>query len=77
VHDYLPRTMPKPYHGLFDLTLLTEAGTRTYALGEFQSWATQAGFGKLRVHHLEPREMGSVMVARSAVGPFECSTNIG
>lgn len=64
LHDYLPGATPGEYLALFDLTLLSEVGTRTYHLKEFQSWATHAGFGRIRVSHLEPSEMGSVMVAK-------------
>lgn len=64
IHDYLPGAMPENYRTLFDLTLLTEVGTRTYGQNEFQAWATAAGFGKLKVHHLTPKEMGTVLVAR-------------
>ncbi len=64
VHDYLPGAMPEDYRTLFDLTLLTEVGTRTYGLPEFQAWATAAGFGKLAVHHLDPKEMGTVLIGR-------------
>lgn len=64
VHDYVPGGMPETYRTLFDLTLLTEVGTRTHALAEFQTWATAAGFGPFAVHHLDPAEMGTVLVAR-------------
>lgn len=64
VHDYVPGGMPETYRTLFDLTLLTEVGTRTHTLGEFQAWATAAGFGPLAVHHLDPQEMGTMLIAR-------------
>lgn len=64
VHDYLPGGMPEDYRTLFDLTLLTEVGTRTHALAEFRAWARAAGFGAFEVHHLDPKAMGTVLVAR-------------
>jgi SAM-dependent methyltransferase len=64
MHDYLRGAMPEDYRTLFDLTLLTEVGTRTYELAELRAWAANAGFDKLKVHHLTPSEMGSVLVAQ-------------
>jgi SAM-dependent methyltransferase len=64
IHEYLSGEPLDVYDAAFRLTLLVETATRTYGLEEFTGWLAAAGFEPpLRVD-LEPREKGSLLLAR-------------
>jgi SAM-dependent methyltransferase len=64
IHEYLAGTPGDVYDAAFRLTLLTETATRTYAPEEFGGWLEAGGFTPPTRIDLEPREKGSLLLAR-------------
>lgn len=64
IHEYLTGAPLDVYDAAFRLTLLTETATRTYGPEEFAAWLEAAGFTPPTRIDLEPREKGSLLLAR-------------
>ena len=64
VHEYLTGAPLDVYDAAFRLTLLVETATRTYSFEELSGWIIGAGLEPPRRIDLEPREKGSLLVAR-------------
>ncbi|MGH8809955.1 MAG: hypothetical protein ACREX0_18935, partial [Noviherbaspirillum sp.] len=64
IHEYLTESPPMPFHAAFRLTLLVETATRTYSFEELAGWLDEAGFAAPIRIDLEPREKGSLIIAR-------------
>jgi SAM-dependent methyltransferase len=64
IHEYLAGAPLDVYDAAFRLTLLTETATRTYGFEEFAGWLEAAGFEPPSRVDLEPREKGSLVLAR-------------
>jgi SAM-dependent methyltransferase len=64
IHEYLTGAPLDVYDAAFRLTLLTETATRTYGFEEFAGWLAAAGFEPPTRLDLEPREKGSLLLAR-------------
>ncbi len=64
IHEYLTGAPLDVYDAAFRLTLLVETATRTYGLEEFSAWLEAAGFEPPVRVDLEPREKGSLLLAR-------------
>ena len=64
IHEYLSGTPLDLYDAAFRLTLLVETATRTYSFDEISGWLTASGFEVPTRFDLEPREKGSLLVAR-------------
>jgi SAM-dependent methyltransferase len=64
IHEYLAGAPLDLYDAAFRLTLLVETATRTYSQEEFAAWLEAAGFEPARRVDLEPREKGSLLMAR-------------
>jgi SAM-dependent methyltransferase len=64
IHEYLSGEPLDVYDAAFRLTLLVETATRTYGLEEFSAWLAAAGFEPPARVDLEPREKGSLLLAR-------------
>lgn len=56
--------MPSMAQAAFRLTLLTETGTRTYSCAEISAWLAEAGFAAPSLIALEPKDSGTLMLAR-------------
>jgi len=66
IHEYLTGAPLDVYDAAFRLTLLTETATRTYGFEEFAGWLAAGGFEPPTRIDLEPREKGSLLLARKA-----------
>jgi SAM-dependent methyltransferase len=64
IHEYLSGTPLDLYDAAFRLTLLVETATRTYSFDELSSWLTSSGFETPTRIDLDPREKGSLVVAK-------------
>jgi len=64
IHEYLTGAPLDVYDAAFRLTLLVETATRTYGFEEISAWLSAAGFGPPSRVDLEPREKGSLVLAR-------------
>lgn len=64
IHEYLAESPPLPFHAAFRLTLLVETATRIYSFEEISAWLGEAGFAAPMRIDLDPREKGSLIVAR-------------
>lgn len=63
IHEYLSDS-PSPFHAAFQLTLLSETGTRLYSQTEIENWLAEAGFDPPRRIDLLPRDKGSLLISR-------------
>jgi predicted O-methyltransferase YrrM len=68
IHEYLTGAPLDVYDAAFRLTLLVETATRTYSFEEFSTWLGAAGFEPPTRADLEPREKGSLVMARKRGG---------
>ncbi|MBS1139020.1 MAG: O-methyltransferase, family 2 [Proteobacteria bacterium] len=64
IHEYLAETPLDALDAAFRLTLLVETGTQTYRYDEYCNWLTTAGFDSIVRIDLDPREKGSLILAR-------------
>jgi predicted O-methyltransferase YrrM len=64
IHEYLTGAPLDVYDAAFRLTLLVETATSTYGFEEFSAWLAAAGFEPPERIDLEPREKGSLVIAR-------------
>ena len=64
IHEYLAESPPLPFHAAFQLTLLVETSTRIYSFSEISTWLEEAGFSSSSRIDLNPREKGTLIVAR-------------
>ncbi len=64
IHEYLAETELSQFHAAFRLTLLLETGTQIYRHEDYSNWLTAAGFSSVSRIDLEPREKGSLILAR-------------
>lgn len=64
IHEYLAETQLTQFHAAFRLTLLLETGTQIYRHEDYSNWLTAAGFTSVSRIDLDPREKGSLILAR-------------
>ncbi|MBS1145119.1 MAG: hypothetical protein H6R14_2525 [Proteobacteria bacterium] len=64
IHEYLAETSLDAMNAAFRLTLLLETGTQTHRHEDYCAWLTAAGFSAIERIDLEPREKGSLILAR-------------
>jgi hypothetical protein len=64
IHEYLAETSLDALNAAFRLTLLLETGTQTHRHTDYCEWLTAAGFSHIERIDLEPREKGSLILAR-------------
>lgn len=64
IHEYLEETPLNAFDAAFRLTLLFETGTKTHRFEDYSEWLSAAGFGAVRRIDLNPREKGSLLLAR-------------
>lgn len=64
IHEYLAETELNPFHAAFRLTLLLETGTQIYRHQDYAEWLTAAGFASIAHVDLDPREKGTLILAR-------------
>ena len=64
IHEYLAETSLDALNAAFRLTLLLETGTQTHRHEDYCEWLTAAGFSEIERIDLEPREKGSLILAR-------------
>jgi len=64
IHEYLAEHPLDALNAAFRLTLLFETGTQTYAYADYQAWLSAAGFASVERIDLDPREKGSLILAR-------------
>jgi hypothetical protein len=64
IHEYLAETPLDALDAAFRLTLLVETGTQTYRYADYCDWLTEAGFQSITRIDLDPREKGSLILAR-------------
>lgn len=64
IHEYLAETPLDALDAAFRLTLLVETGTQTYRYEDYCNWLTAAGFESIERIDLDPREKGSLIMAR-------------
>lgn len=67
IHEYLHETPQAALEAAFRLTLLVETGTRTHAYADYCAWLTAAGLQEITRIDLDPREKGTLILARRAV----------
>lgn len=64
IHEYVAETSLDALNAAFRLTLLLETGTQTHRHADYCEWLTAAGFSAIKRIDLEPREKGSLILAR-------------
>lgn len=64
IHEYLSEQPLDALDAAFRLTLLVETGTQTYRYEDYCSWLAAAGFESVVRIDLDPREKGSLILAR-------------
>lgn len=64
IHEYLAETSLDALNAAFRLTLLLETGTQTHRHDDYCEWLSAAGFASIERIDLEPREKGSLILAR-------------
>ena len=64
IHEYLAETPLSPFDAAFRLTLLFETGTQTHRPQDYYDWLAAAGLGEVARIDLDPREKGSLILAR-------------
>jgi len=64
IHEYLAESPPLAFHAAFRLTLLVETATRIYSYEEIAGWLEEAGFAAPLRIDLDPKEKGSLLIAR-------------
>lgn len=64
IHEYLAESPLDALDAAFRLTLLVETGTQTYRYDDCVAWLNEAGFESIVRIDLDPREKGSLILAR-------------
>jgi SAM-dependent methyltransferase len=64
IHEYLAEAPLDALDAAFRLTLLVETGTQTYRYEDYCNWLTTAGFEAVERIDLNPREKGTLILAR-------------
>lgn len=64
IHEYVAETPLDALNAAFRLTLLLETGTQTHAYADYCEWLNAAGFTSIERIDLNPREKGSLILAR-------------
>lgn len=64
IHEYLAEAPLDALDAAFRLTLLVETGTQTYRYADYCNWLTWAGFASIERIDLNPRQKGSLILAR-------------
>lgn len=64
IHEYLAEAPLDALDAAFRLTLLIETGTQTYSYADYCHWLTLAGFESIERIDLNPRQKGSLILAR-------------
>lgn len=64
IHEYVAETPLDALNAAFRLTLLLETGTQTHAYADYCNWLNSAGFANIERIDLNPREKGSLILAR-------------
>lgn len=64
IHEYLAEKPLDALDAAFRLTLLVETGTQTYRYDDYCNWLTVAGLESIERIDLDPREKGSLILAR-------------
>jgi predicted O-methyltransferase YrrM len=64
IHEYLTETPQDALDAAFRLTLLLETGTQTYGYEQYCDWLTAAGLQSVERIDLNPKEKGSLILAR-------------
>lgn len=64
IHEYLAEKPLDALDAAFRLTLLVETGTQTYRYDDYCNWLTAAGLETIERIDLDPREKGSLILAR-------------
>jgi SAM-dependent methyltransferase len=64
IHEYLAEAPLDALDAAFRLTLLVETGTQTYRYDDDCNWLTTAGFEAVERIDLNPREKGTLILAR-------------
>jgi SAM-dependent methyltransferase len=64
IHEYLAEAPLSPFDAAFRLTLLFETGTQTHRPQDYYDWLAAAGLGEVARIDLDPREKGSLILAR-------------
>lgn len=64
IHEYLNETPQAALEAAFRLTLLVETGTQTHAYSDYCQWLEAAGFAAIERVDLDPREKGTLILAR-------------
>jgi SAM-dependent methyltransferase len=64
IHEYLDDQPLNAFHAAFRLTLLFETGTKIHRFEDYSEWLNAAGFSSVTRIDLNPREKGSLLLAR-------------
>lgn len=64
IHEYLAQPPLLDYYAAFQLTLMAETGTRIFSFEEIGQWLAEAGFTSPARFDLNPKEKGSILIAR-------------
>jgi hypothetical protein len=64
IHEYLAEAPLDALDAAFRLTLLVETGTQTYPYADYCHWLARAGFASIERIDLNPRQKGSLILAR-------------
>ena len=64
IHEYVAETPLDALNAAFRLTLLIETGTQTHAYADYCDWLKAAGFASTERIDLNPRQKGSLILAR-------------
>lgn len=64
IHEYLNESPQDALDAAFRLTLLVETGTQTHAYADYCDWLGAAGLRDIERIDLDPREKGSLILAR-------------
>lgn len=64
IHEYVAETPLDALNAAFRLTLLLETGTQTHSYADYCDWLNAAGFASIERVDLNPREKGSLILAR-------------
>ena len=64
IHEYIAEQPLDAFNAAFRLTLLYETGTQTHRHEDYLEWLNAAGFSSISRIDLDPREKGSLIVAK-------------
>ena len=64
IHEYIEDRPLNAFVAAFRLTLLYETGTQTHRPEDYAGWLAEAGFSEVTRIDLDPREKGSLLLAR-------------